>query len=132
MTRILSAFLLCPLGVLAATVSGQVTGQGGQALPNARVWIEPGLGGALIESRAAADGTFKFDSLPAGLLGIFAYADGYAFNGASVNAGPADDIKDVRITLLSPGTVGGRIVDARGKPVAGARVTRPPRTWARA
>jgi hypothetical protein len=88
------------------------------------VWIEPGLGGALIESPTAADGTFKFDSLPAGLLGIFAYADGYAFNGASVNAGPADDIKDVRITLLSPGTVGGRIVDARGKPVAGARVTR--------
>ncbi|MBM3290089.1 MAG: carboxypeptidase regulatory-like domain-containing protein, partial [Candidatus Hydrogenedentes bacterium] len=123
LTRILVAILLCPLGAIAATVSGQVTAPGG-GIANARVWVEPGLGGELLETRTDASGVFAFDSLPAGLLGVFAYADGYAFNGVSVNAGPNDAIKDVRIALLAPGSVGGRIIDPRGRPIAGARVTR--------
>ncbi|NUM54323.1 MAG: carboxypeptidase regulatory-like domain-containing protein [Candidatus Hydrogenedentes bacterium] len=124
MTRVSAAILLCPFWAFAAALSGQVTAPGNQGVANARVWVEAGLGAALLETRTDATGSFSFDSLPAGLLGVFAYADGYAFNGASVNAGPADDIKDVRITMLAPGTVGGRVVDTRGKPVAGARITR--------
>jgi hypothetical protein len=115
--------LMFPLGAMAATLSGQVTA-GGQGVANARVWVEPGLGGALVETRTDANGTFSFDSLPAGLIGVFAHADGYAFNGKSVTAGPEDAVTDVRIAMLAPGNVGGRVVDSRGKPVAGARVTR--------
>lgn len=124
MTRVFTAFLLCPLGALAASLSGQVVAPGNQGIANARVWVEAGLGAQLVETRTDTNGAFSFDALPAGLLGVFAYADGYAFNGTSVNAGPADKIDGVRIAMLAPGSVGGRVVDSRGKPIAGARITR--------
>lgn len=123
MYRSCIVLFLAPCAI-AASISGQVTGQGGQPVANARVWVEPGLGGGLIEQRTDTGGAFVFDSLPAGLLGVFAYADGYAFNGVSVNAGPSDDLKDIRIALLTPENTSGRVVDARGKAIGGARVTR--------
>lgn len=124
MSRFLVVSFISSCCAFAASISGQVTTQGGQGIANARVWIEAGLGSALIDQQTGADGSFKFDSLPAGLLGVFAYADGYAFGGASISVGPDDDITGTRIPLGTPGEVSGRVVDARGKPIAGARVTR--------
>ena len=124
MRRFVFAFVLCAASAFAASISGQVTTQGGQGVANARVWVEAGLGSSLIEQQAGADGSFKFDSLPAGLLGVFAYADGYAFGGDSISVGPEDDITTARVALGTSGDVSGRIVDSRGKPIAGARVTR--------
>jgi len=116
-------FLACCAST-AATISGQVVAQGGKAIPGSRVYIEPGLGGALMQTTVSADGAFRFDNVPAGLLGIFAYADGYAFGGLSATVGPADEVKDLSITLLSPGSVGGRVISPKGDPIAGARITR--------
>jgi len=108
----------------AATISGQVVAQGGQPLAGARVFVEPGLGGALMVETTSATGTFSFDNLPAGLLGIFAHAEGYAFGGLSQTVGPADTVSDLTITLLSPGSVGGRVINPKGDPIPGARITR--------
>ena len=124
MSRILIASILLSHCALAASISGQVTTQGGQGVANARVWVEAGLGSTLLELQTGADGSFNFDSLPSGLLGVFAYADGYAFGGASISVGPDDDITGTRIPLGTSGEVSGRVVDARGKPIASARVTR--------
>jgi hypothetical protein len=108
----------------AASVSGQVAAQDGGRLSGVRVFLEPGLGGALIEAHADTEGRFSFDNVPAGLCGVFAIADGLGWGGVSRNATSSEDIADVRITLQSQGQIGGRAVDAKGAPVKGALVSR--------
>ena len=57
-----------------STLSGQVVNEAGEPIPEARVFAEPGLTGALLETQTAADGRFHFDDISPGDLGLFAVA----------------------------------------------------------
>ena len=108
----------------AAVVSGMVTGPGGQPIAGARVFLEPGLGGALSETPSGTDGTFSFDAAPFGLVGVFAVADGFSFGGMSKTIAYHDNATDLRIMLQPEDTVSGKVTDMKGEPIAGARITR--------
>lgn len=108
----------------ASTLSGTVVGEGAQVVPGARVFLEAGLGAPLIVTSSGPDGTFSFTDVPAGLAGVFAIAEGYAFGGRSQKVTLEDDAAGIEITLRRPGAVTGRVTNFKGLPVAGARVTR--------
>jgi hypothetical protein len=108
----------------APSISGQVSDAAGAPVAGARVFLECGLGSPLVEARTDASGAFRFDNPGLGVAGIVAYADGYAFGGSTVTVSVADVISDVKITLRPPSEVSGKVVDPRGKPVEGARITR--------
>jgi hypothetical protein len=121
-----ASLLFAAATVLAASpsISGHVTDAAGAPVANARVFLECGLGSALVETQSDATGAFHFDNPALGVTGIVAIADGFAFGGATVTVNVADEISNVGITLRSPKEVSGKVVDPRGKPVAGARITR--------
>ncbi|MDQ1255485.1 MAG: Carboxypeptidase regulatory-like protein [Candidatus Hydrogenedentes bacterium] len=107
-----------------SSVSGTVMDEAGAPISGARVFAEPGLGGALLTVEAASDGTFLIGDVPAGGTGVFAVADGYAFGGEHVQTAVDDAVAGLKIRLARPDTVSGKIVDVKGHPVEGARVTR--------
>ncbi|MBX7255027.1 MAG: carboxypeptidase regulatory-like domain-containing protein [Candidatus Hydrogenedentes bacterium] len=108
----------------AASVSGQIVTDNGAAPAQARVFAEPGLGGALLETDVAADGTFRFEGVPSGIVGVFAIAEGFGWTGVSKTIAASDDVTGLRLTLSPAATVSGSVVDQKGKPVSGAHVTR--------
>ncbi|GMV94136.1 MAG: hypothetical protein AMXMBFR82_39140 [Candidatus Hydrogenedentota bacterium] len=121
------------LGIVAAigaivtgssTISGVVVSPGGQPVSGASVFLEPGLAGALTHSQTDQRGAFVFADVPPGLIGIFATADGYGFSGLSQKIPVGDNVSGLSIALYPPGEIAGRVVDAKGDPVSGARVTR--------
>ncbi len=108
----------------AASVSGTVTGNSGQPVAGARVFLEPGLGGALSETKADPDGRFQFDSVASGLVGVFAIADGYGFGGLSGTIPVDDSLSELKISLEASGGIAGKVSDMKGEPIDGAHVTR--------
>lgn len=111
-------------GASGADVSGHVVDMQGTPVSSARVFIEPGLGSALRETHTLGDGAFGFRNVPPGVTGVFAIAPGLSFGGESMNIALADSIEGLRIRLAPVGTVSGRVVGPKGKPISGARVTR--------
>lgn len=108
----------------AGSLSGHVVDPQGKPVAGARVFAEPGLAGALIETAADAQGAWRLDNLPAASpLGVFALADGFAFGGVSINAA-SDATADIAIQLGTPSSLSGRVVNSKKDPVAGARITR--------
>lgn len=105
-------------------ISGSVVNSGGAPVQGARVFLEPGLSGNLLETRSGEGGVFTFPNAPEGLVGLFAIAEGHAFGGMSLTVAVADSIANVRVQLGDPGSVSGKIVDPRNKPIGGARITR--------
>lgn len=105
-------------------ISGQILDPAGQPVPNARVYLEAGLSGAVVETRADAAGRFSFDAAPAGMVGVFASADGMACGGETLTLSTSDEPDPITIRLGAPGALSGRVSDFKGKPVAGARITR--------
>jgi hypothetical protein len=118
------ALLFSSMIPASAGVSGTITGSGGQPVSGARVFLEPGLAGALAHVQAGADGSFRFDAVPSGLIGIFAIADGYGFDGLSRKVPVGDSVTGLTIALRPAGEIAGRVVDMKGDPVSGARITR--------
>ena len=108
----------------AAGLSGHVLDPAGKPAGGARVFMEPGLAGALIETRATEDGVFRFEHAPLGGVGVFAIAEGCAFGGQHLDVAVGDPPPDITIRLAPADSVGGRICDPRGNPVPGARITR--------
>ncbi len=108
----------------AASISGHLSASDGAALAGVRVFAESGLGGALLEATAAPDGQFRFEGVPSGIVGIFAIAEGRGWSGVSRTVAGSDDITGLSLVLQPAGTVSGKVVDPRGKPVSGAHVTR--------
>ncbi len=105
------------------TVSGSVMGLESGA-PPARVFLEPGIEGTLMETRAAADGSFRFENVPAGIAGVFAVADGMSYGGCSVTVGAGDSAEGIVLAIKPARSVSGTVCDAKGKPVAGAEISR--------
>ncbi|MFA6242400.1 MAG: carboxypeptidase-like regulatory domain-containing protein, partial [Candidatus Hydrogenedentales bacterium] len=108
----------------AASVSGHVSASDGATLSGVRVFAESGLGGALLEATADPGGQFRFEGIPSGIVGIFAIAEGRGWSGVSRTIAGSDDITGLSLVLQPAGTVSGKVVDLRGKPVSGAHVTR--------
>lgn len=108
----------------ASVVSGTVTDSEGAPLEGARVFIETGRTGPIVETATSADGAFRFDGVQPGIAGVVAFTPGLAFGGTSVSVAIEDQITDLRISLGEPGELNGRVTDVRGDPIAGAGVTR--------
>jgi hypothetical protein len=117
--------LLIGLAALGAGgVSGIVTTPDGGPAANAKVFIEPGLEGAVRMTPAAADGTFRFDDVPPGPVGVFAIAEGYGFAGQHVNLAIDENATGLALRLAPEATVSGTVAAAEGGPLEGAVITR--------
>jgi len=106
------------------TVSGKVLDPSGQPVANVPVYLELGLEGPIDSARTDAQGRFAFSEVGAGTAGVFTLAPGYAYGGETVTVALGSEIKNLAIQLQPEATLGGRVVDFKGKPVAGATVTR--------
>lgn len=106
-----------------STVGGVVVDRTGAPIAGARVFLEPGLGGALIEAPSDAGGRFQFTGITPGITGIFAFAPGHAFGGVSRNLAVGEDALNLRIVLGEPASIQGKVEDHRGKAIADASVT---------
>jgi len=105
----------------APSVAGHVVGPDGKGVAQARVYLE--RGDILTGQVAGADGGFRFDAVESGISGLFAVSPGMAYGGTTINTGLGENISDLTLRLGEPDTVGGKVVDPKGKPVAGARIT---------
>lgn len=103
-------------------ISGRVLDPQGRPLAGARVFCEPGIAGALRETRAGQDGAYTFDGVPPDNIGVFAIADGYAFGGTTLDPGTASS--NVDIELLPPASLSGIAVTPKKQPIPGAHITR--------
>ena len=118
-----AALLVTAFFPVSATVSGVVTGTGGQPVPGARVFLEAGLGAPLSQIQTGEDGAFQFANVPSGIAGVFAIAEGYGFGGLSQNVPVDDAVSGLAIALRTSGGIAGKVVDMKGEPVSGARIT---------
>ncbi|MDP2323907.1 MAG: carboxypeptidase-like regulatory domain-containing protein, partial [Gammaproteobacteria bacterium] len=120
---VLAGLALCAsLGV--SSIQGQVVGPDSHPVAHAQVFIEPGLGGELRDTITADDGSFRFDGVAPGAMGIFAVAPGYGFEGQHVTLAVGDTLPALRIILHPAVEIRGAVADHNGKPVEGARITR--------
>jgi hypothetical protein len=123
MTSLLSA-LLALSAALAVNLEGQVIGPDNQPVPHAQVFLEPGLGGQLMDVAASDTGHFVFSEVQPGAAGVFAVAPGMGFAGQHLNVAVGDVLPPIRIVLQPAVQLRGRVVDPKGGPIQGARVTR--------
>ncbi|GMW03494.1 MAG: hypothetical protein AMXMBFR84_46280 [Candidatus Hydrogenedentota bacterium] len=107
----------------ASGVSGHIADSANQPIAGARVFIQQGIAGDLLEQTSAMDGTFRFSNLQPGVTGVFAYADGYAFGGKTVKLALDEDISGVSILLHAPVTVEGVVSNFKSDPLSDAYVT---------
>ncbi len=124
MNTVAIAALFCAFLTGAPSVTGHVVDSAGASIAGARVFLEPGLGRALFETRSGPDGSYLFDQIPPGFAGVFAYAEGRSFGGASVDVPGEGAVSDVDIRLAMPGAVEGRVLGRKEHPIEGAQVTR--------
>ncbi len=108
----------------ATELSGCVRDEQGQALGGARVFLEEGMTGPVREGSVSPDGRFYFDEILPGQVGVFAVAEGYGFGGMSLTVGVEDRLSEVSIALRPAVSKKGKVKNARGDAVAGARFTR--------
>jgi hypothetical protein len=105
-------------------VGGKVIDAAGNPIPQAHVFLEPGLAGALAHTVTNEDGRFVFQEVASGPTGFFAVADGHAFGGEHRILPVMASIDDVTLQLLDAGSVSGKVVNHKGKPVPEARIVR--------
>lgn len=85
------------------------------------------IGNAFVRGRSEGDGAFELSPVAAGKLKLTAIADDGSRGELSVEVGDVD--QDGLVIELAPrATLAGRVVDAHGKPVAGATVRADPET----
>ena len=120
------AALLCAAPALGQTsaVSGAVVTPEGGPVAGARVFLEPGMAGDLLHTEADASGAFRFEGAFSGETGVFAFAEGRAFGGQHLNLALGEEVGGLRIVLDPAAAVSGKVLDEKGAPLAGARITR--------
>lgn len=124
MTPLLSAILAIYAAMGATTIEGQVVGPDSQPIAHAQVFLEPGLGGALMDVAASESGHFTFHDVGPGAAGLFAVAPGFGFGGQSLTIAVDDQVPPIAIVLQPAASLRGVVVGAKDAPVAGARITR--------
>lgn len=105
-------------------IAGSVVGPSGAAVAGAAVFAEAGLGGEMRRTVSDAAGAFSIEGVPAGLVGVFAIADGYAYGGRSLQMGIGGVENDVVLRLDTPGTLTGTVTNFKKEPIGGARIDR--------
>ena len=118
-------FLACAsVFASASSISGTVADDQGTPIPNARVFMEQGLGASLVEVKSDRHGVFQFDNVLPTFTGLFAYSPGTAFGGSSFPVAIAQAISGIEIRLPEPARISGKISAYGGKALEGARITR--------
>mgnify|MGYP002621790349 FL=1 len=118
-----------------ATVRGTVVDEHGDAVADVSLWAA-----AMLEGRAGtqqyasaksdANGEFELEGLAPGRYGVRAEAHGHLELPEPVKVEVSERGADpVQIVLQVGGSIEGSVVDARGEPVAGARVRVSNSTW---
>jgi hypothetical protein len=108
-----------------ASIEGRVVDSSGRGISDARVFVEMGLAGLLVETRSAADGAFSFPKVrPTNMANLFAIKEGFSFGGKSEPVAIAAEIRGVEIPLGQPGSVSGRISNDLGDTLATALIVR--------
>ncbi len=118
------AIVICSSVLSITSLTGQVVDAHGQPVVNARVFIEPGLGGMVQETSVDESGTFSFAEVPAGDVGAFAIAPGMGFGGRHLKVAVVDEISPVTIALAPEGRIAGKVLNPKGKPLSKACITR--------
>ena len=113
--------LLCSTTSLA-DISGTIVDNVGNPVPDARVFVEPGIEGAVIEGTVSANGVFEVLGDFYGSAGVFAIAPRFGFGGVHLNVASGDDPANIRISLLPAAAVRGKVTDTDGDMVSGARL----------
>jgi len=113
------------VGVGLAVTGSITTARGRQPLEGTEVTLNTGA--ASVRARTGRDGNFRFEDVPPGPVQLVAARAGYVKAEQSLSL-EAPDRADRPVALdpldLEPGgTVTGEVVDARGEPVAGAKVS---------
>lgn len=122
----LLAIFLCvsAAGEGTCTVAGTVVDRQGNPIPGATVFIEEGLNGPLSANTSDVSGRFRFTEIETGLTGVFAYANGYAFGGATLTLALGDTVEDATIVLGEPGALSGVITNDSKENLGGASIVR--------
>ena len=109
-------------GQSGGIVAGRVVAEGGgQPLHASVMVVAQGAGVRMNSVRADDQGAFAIEA-PVGRAVIVAQADGYASEQVQVMVHPGRGNANVSFLLKAAGSVSGRVVDAAGNGVAGARV----------
>jgi hypothetical protein len=107
-----------------ASISGTVVDTNGNPIPQAEVYIEQGITGAITRTKTGNLGEYTFSDVYPGFVGVFAYKPGFAFNGYSAHTSIAETKKSPSITLEAPSELNIKILDPKNDGIRGARVTR--------
>ncbi|HEX6202470.1 MAG TPA: carboxypeptidase-like regulatory domain-containing protein, partial [Thermoanaerobaculia bacterium] len=102
------------------TLVGRVLAPDGQPLPNALVQVSANLLWGGIEGRTDGDGRYRLPGLPEGVLQVRAEHSDFVATIREITAGEGEIQLDLQ--LGAGHRVSGRVVDAGGAPIAGARV----------
>ncbi len=122
-----TACILWAIGALTAfsgSIEGTVTRSNGDPVPNAQVFLEPGLGYDVIQTTSDATGHFSFDGIRPGQCGVFAIAEGLAWGGLHIPLALDERVDGITIHLAQPATIRGTVENAQGDPVTGAQISR--------
>lgn len=125
MFQLLAATIVTALGAgNLCAVSGAVVDGSGQPVSGAAVYLEQGLEGGVVTARSAADGSYRFDEVYPGVVGVFAHGPGRAWGGASVSLGSGQALSGVTLRLRALGSLSGHVSAGKAKAVEGVRITR--------
>lgn len=122
-TILAAALVVLGSSPAGADLAGRVTDVTGAPVAGARVFVEPGIEGAVVEGTVAADGVFTITGEHYGSTGIFAFAPGHGFGGVHLNISPGDRTSGLSIILHPVALVSGQVVNEKGDPVAGATLS---------
>lgn len=117
------SLLLAPTIARAASVSGTVSDAEGSPIPGARVFLEAGIDGPIVEVASGEKGAFSFSDVQPGSVGVFAHKPGMAFGGLHLQLA-LDDVQALTLRLSAPDSVSGKVKNEDGKAVIGAQISR--------
>jgi RNA polymerase sigma factor (sigma-70 family) len=112
-----------------AVVSGRAVDEGGAAVADAKVWLEPDLDGRRPPSEQSAPlfavtdaaGRFRFSGVRGGRHRVGGAARGLTALRQALTVAAGDSRDDVELRMTATGRVRGRVVQG-GRPVAGAAI----------
>lgn len=115
-------FVLLCCATVFADISGIIVDTGGKPVADARVFVEPGIEGAVVEGSVSGNGAFAVTGDFYGSVGVFAIAPSHGFGGVHLNIAAGDEPGNISIVLASATTVSGTVADTKGTVIAGARI----------